>query len=102
MNLTRKDELMKSRMKTIKTALFITSLFVFGMMVNIASAQKKGSVLIKNATVITVTNGDMEGTDILVKDGVITEIGKALKAPKGAEVVDATGKFVLPGIIDAH
>lgn len=67
-----------------------------------AEAQEKGSVLIQNATVITVTDGDLEDTDVLIRDGIIQEIGKDLNAPRGVETVDATGKFVLPGIIDAH
>ncbi len=65
-------------------------------------AQEKGSVLIKNATVITVTNGDLENTDVLIRDGIIENIGKDLRAPRGVETVDATGKYVMPGIIDAH
>lgn len=67
-----------------------------------AQAQEKGSVLIQNATVITVTNGDLEDTDILIRDGIIEEIGQNLNAPRGVETIDATGKYVMPGIIDAH
>ncbi len=59
-------------------------------------------VLIRNATVLTVTNGTLEDTDILISDGIIAEIGTNLRAPRGVEEVDATGKFVMPGIIDAH
>lgn len=65
-------------------------------------AQTTGSVLIKNATVITVTGQDLTETDILVRNGLITQIGKNLSAPSGVTTVDATGKYVLPGIIDAH
>ena len=66
------------------------------------TAQETGSVLIKNGTVITVTNGTMENTDVLVEDGIITEIGQDIKAPRNVEVIDATNQFVMPGIIDAH
>lgn len=62
----------------------------------------KGDVLIQNGTVLTITNGTMEETDILVRDGKIDRIGKDLRAPNGVEVIDATGLFVMPGIIDAH
>lgn len=65
-------------------------------------AQQKGSVLIKNGTVITITNGNKSDTDVLIKDGIIKEIGKNLSAPNGVETVDAEGKYVMPGIIDAH
>lgn len=58
--------------------------------------------LIRNATVLTVTNGTLENTDILLRDGRIAAIGTSLQAPAGATVVDATGKYVMPGIIDPH
>lgn len=61
-----------------------------------------GDVLIKNATVITITNGTLENTDVLVRNGKISKIGKNIGTPRGVEEVDATGKFVMPGIIDAH
>lgn len=62
----------------------------------------KGDVLFKGGTVLTVTNGNLENTDVLVRDGKITRIGKNLSAPKGVETVDITGKFLMPGVIDAH
>src|SRR5712672_3443196 len=60
------------------------------------------TVLIKNGTVLTVTKGTLTETDVLVKDGKISQIGKNLPAPQGAKVIDAKGLFVMPGIIDAH
>lgn len=65
-------------------------------------AQSKGEVLIKNGTVLTAAKGTLENTDILVRNGKIARIGKNLTAAAGARVIDATGKFVTPGIIDAH
>ncbi len=62
----------------------------------------KGSMLIKNGTVLTVTKGTLEGSDVLIENGKITKIGKGLTAPAGVKTVDATGKYVMPGIIDAH
>jgi imidazolonepropionase-like amidohydrolase len=58
--------------------------------------------LIRNATILTVTKGTTEGGDILIRDGKIAEVGRGLSAPRGATVVDATGLYVMPGIIDAH
>lgn len=58
--------------------------------------------LIRNANVYTVTNGDLSGTDLLLRDGRIAQIGRNLSAPAGALVIDGTGKSVTPGIIDAH
>jgi imidazolonepropionase-like amidohydrolase len=58
--------------------------------------------LIKNATVLTVTKGTLQNADILVENGKIARIGQGITPPRGAEVLDATGKYVMPGIIDAH
>jgi imidazolonepropionase-like amidohydrolase len=65
-------------------------------------AQLRGNVLIKNGTVITVTKGTLQNTDVLIKDGKISQIGKNLAAPAGFQTLDATGLHVMPGIIDAH
>ncbi len=79
----------------------ITVLFL--LVATVTQAQvKKGDVLIKNGTLLTITDGTLENTDILVQNGKISKIGKNIKAPKGVDVIDADGKFVMPGIIDAH
>jgi imidazolonepropionase-like amidohydrolase len=75
---------------------------VFGVFSLSASAQDKGSVFIENATLVTVTDDIIENGDILITNGVITQIGTDLSAPAGVTVIDGTGKFVMPGIIDAH
>ena len=67
-----------------------------------ASTTRAQDVLIQGGTVLTVTNGTLENTDVLVRDGRIARIGAGLNAPEGIEVVDATGLYVMPGIIDAH
>ena len=56
----------------------------------------------RNATVLTVTNGTLEDTDILVQDGMIAAVGVDLSAPSGTLEIDAAGHYVMPGIIDAH
>jgi len=59
-------------------------------------------ILIQNATILTVSHGTIEHGSILIKDGKIAEVGASIKAPKDAQVVDAAGQFVIPGIIDCH
>ena len=59
-------------------------------------------ILIQNATILTVSHGIIENGSILIKDGKIAELGSSIKAPTGARVIDATGQFVMPGIIDCH
>ena len=61
-----------------------------------------GSVLIRNGTVLTLAGATLPQTDILVRDGVIADIGTSLSAPQGVTVIDATGAWVMPGIIDDH
>lgn len=79
------------------------SFFAFICLIGSLLAQvPKGDILIKNGTVLTITNGDLENTDVLIREGKISRIGKNLKAPDGVREVDATGMFVMPGIIDAH
>lgn len=63
---------------------------------------KTGSLLLKNGTVLTVTKGTLSNSDVLIVNGKITQVGQNLKAPAGVKEIDATGKFIMPGIIDAH
>jgi len=64
--------------------------------------QTKNQILIRNATVMTAARGTLENTDILIENGKIAKIGKNLRAEPGAKIIDATGKYVTPGIIDCH
>jgi imidazolonepropionase-like amidohydrolase len=59
-------------------------------------------VAIRNATLITITNGDIQNGNIVVRNGKITAVGANATIPAGIRVIDGTGKFVMPGIIDAH
>jgi imidazolonepropionase-like amidohydrolase len=61
---------------------------------------QSGDVLIKNATILTASKGTLEATDILIQNGKIARIGKGLTT--SGRTIDATGKFVSPGIVDAH
>jgi imidazolonepropionase-like amidohydrolase len=63
---------------------------------------KQEDLLIKNATVWTnEASGKMENTDVLVKNGKISAVGKNLNGA-GAKVIDGTGKHLTAGIIDEH
>ena len=60
-------------------------------------------VLVKGATIWTVAKkGTLQNADLLVHDGKIAAVGAGLSAPAGALVIDAAGKHVTPGLIDAH
>jgi Imidazolonepropionase and related amidohydrolases len=63
---------------------------------------KQENVLFKNATVWTnEKEGILQNTDVLVKNGKIADIGKNL-SDASAKVIDGTGKYLTPGIIDEH
>jgi len=59
-------------------------------------------LLIKNATVMTASHGTIEHGSVWVHAGKIAGIGATVNAPAGALVVDATGLWLTPGIIDPH
>lgn len=91
-------------MKNPTTAILLTTL-VSLMSFQFLTAQvdfRSGDVLITGGNLLTVTNGDMEETDLLILDGKIAEIGTSLTAPDGVPTLDATGKYIMPGIVDAH
>src|SRR6266851_3445608 len=59
-------------------------------------------VLIRNATIMTAAGQEIQGGSILFKDGRIVAVGTSVQAPSDAVVVDGTGKWVTPGVIDTH
>lgn len=68
-----------------------------------APADEHNTWLIRNATVWTLVHDKpLPHTDVLIVDGKIQAVGKALNAPPNARIVDATGKHLTPGIIDCH
>lgn len=59
------------------------------------------SLLIKNATIVNASKKSSSEKDILIEKNVIVKIGKSIKAD-GVKIIDAKGKYVLPGLIDLH
>ncbi|MFZ5476980.1 MAG: amidohydrolase [Myxococcota bacterium] len=57
---------------------------------------------IVHATVLPIAGPPVEDGTVVVTDGKIVAVGKGLAPPAGAEVVDGTGKFVTPGLVDLH
>jgi imidazolonepropionase-like amidohydrolase len=68
---------------------------------SVAAFAADAPVLIQNATILTVTKGEVKGS-ILLENGKIAQIGEKVLAPAGATIVDGAGKYVMPGIIDCH
>jgi imidazolonepropionase-like amidohydrolase len=59
------------------------------------------NLFIKDGRILTATHGVIEKGSILVRDGKIVAIGD-IQAPEGVMVINAAGKVVTPGIVDAH
>lgn len=92
-------------MKHLPTSLLLSTLAVAlsAQAHNLVPAAKQTqSVLIKNATVHTVSQGTLTNTDVLIEQGKISAIGPQLSvngADSQAQVIDATGKHLYPGLI---
>jgi len=81
----------------------IAGVFLFSM--DMAAAQNStvpADLVIKNATVMTASHGTIQHGSVWLHNGKIAGVGATVSAPAGATVIDATGKYVTPGIIDPH
>ena len=58
--------------------------------------------LIQNATILTAAGPRLTGASILLRDGKVAAVGTTVDAPADAVVVDGSGKWVTPGLIDTH
>jgi imidazolonepropionase-like amidohydrolase len=83
------------RNRTGKTVLILIVLLIPTLL------QADSVVAIKGGTILTMTGKSIVRGIVLIRDGKIAEIGMDVKIPEGALVVDASDKFVMPGIIDA-
>jgi imidazolonepropionase-like amidohydrolase len=78
--------------RTMLTALVLSS----------ALAAEAQTIVVRGGTILTVTQGTIENGTIVIRDGKIAAVGVDVSTPPGAAVIDASGAFVMPGIIDAH
>ncbi len=60
------------------------------------------ALLIRGATLLTGNGTRLDNADVLVVDGRVAAVGHALAQPAGARIVDGTGRWVTPGLIDLH
>jgi len=81
------------------------------VLVPIASSRVEGQagqaaqarvVALRGGTVLTVTKGTIPNGTVILRDGKIAAVGANVSVPAGAEIIDTTGQFVSPGLIDAH
>ncbi|HEY0808765.1 MAG TPA: hypothetical protein VGD49_01340, partial [Longimicrobiales bacterium] len=77
-------------------------LFSLALVVAIAGqANAQTPIVFKQARVFDGTNV-IAAADVLVQDGKIARVATNIAAPAGAQIIDARGKTLLPGLIDAH
>lgn len=65
-------------------------------------AQENRPVVIQGATILTMTHGTIEGGTVVIENGKIAAVGKDVTVPRDAEVIDAHGEYILPGLVDPH
>jgi imidazolonepropionase-like amidohydrolase len=80
----------------------IAGIFVLSLMAAAQSLTAPADLVIKNATVMTASHGTIQHGSVWLHNGKIAGVGVTVSAPAGATLVDATGKYVTPGIIDPH
>ena len=91
----------RSAARILVTALLSALVFQPARGQQTPSPPQSGDTLIRNATILTITHGTLQNTDLLISKGKIAAISRNLKA-SDARVIDATGKYLMPGIIDCH
>jgi imidazolonepropionase-like amidohydrolase len=91
--------------KTLAIALLCVGAAALGS----ASAPEAGAptqtvIAIHDATILTITHGKIEHGTVVIRGAKIAAVGPnaSVTIPAGAQVIEAAGKFVLPGIIDTH
>jgi imidazolonepropionase-like amidohydrolase len=97
---------MSASIPRLAPASAIAGVFVLSMTAAVAvlaqSSTTPADLVIKNATVMTASHGTIQHGSVWLHNGKIAGVGATVSAPAGATVVDATGKYVTPGIIDPH
>ena len=77
-------------------------LMILTVIVMMAAGIWAQDIALKGGTILTITNGTIENGTIVIQKGKIAALGKDIDIPAGIRVIDVTGKFIMPGIIDSH
>jgi imidazolonepropionase-like amidohydrolase len=75
---------------------------ILGLLILIPGALHAQDIVLKGGTVLTITNGVIDNGIVVIRSGKIAALGKDAAVPQGVEVVDVSGLYVMPGIVDAH
>ncbi len=93
----RREKIMKKAFHS-----FVALALIAALLPGPVAAQSGNVTVIQNGTILTVSKGTIQKGSILIRDGKIAEVGAHVKVPAGATVIDASGMFVTPGLIDCH
>lgn len=100
------DPIMKSIMHPARAlaavVVLVASAASAGAQVRMTVPPQDRTVVLRGATIHTVTNGVIQNGTIILAGGKIVAIGANVAVPPGARVVDVTGKHIYPGLIDAY
>lgn len=79
-------------------------LFLANNCTNPATSHSNPPLLLQNVHTIDAKSGLKENQSILIQDNRIVEVGNSssIKPPKGSKIIDGNGKFLIPGLWDAH
>jgi imidazolonepropionase-like amidohydrolase len=77
-------------------------LLIFSVMIVMAAGLGAQDIALKGGTILTITDGAIENGTIVIQKGKITGLGTDIPIPDGIQVIDTSGKFIMPGIIDSH
>jgi imidazolonepropionase-like amidohydrolase len=89
---------MMNKLSTYRTGTFL----LLGLSIAAAKLQADGPLAIQGAKIIPIVGEPIAMGTILIRDGKIEAVGKDIAIPGEAKVIDATGKVVMPGFVDAH
>jgi imidazolonepropionase-like amidohydrolase len=90
------------RQQEVFMAQRVLCLLVLVLSFSLLSAAETEPLALTGGTILTVTHGTIENGTLLIRDGKIEALGADVELPEGVKTIDVSGRFVMPGIIDAH
>lgn len=92
---------MKRSLRIAAAALVVALVHPTDLVAQQTAAQPAAAVAIRNATIVPVVGPRVAGGTIVLRNGLIEAVGAGVTVPAGAQVIDGTGLFVYPGLIDS-
>jgi imidazolonepropionase-like amidohydrolase len=80
----------------------MTLILLIPLIIAVPASDEDAPVALTGGTVLTITRGTLEGGTVVLEKGKIAAVGKDVPIPEGAILVDTTGKYVMPGIVETH